>query len=76
MRSYLVALGGFGFTIAGTFTSINSSTRNSSPFIGSHPFSVMYFSINLRSNIEPLLGDNTGTSGTSFDTISTNQNNI
>lgn len=39
------------------------------PFIGSQPFSKMYFSTKRRSKIDPELGEMTGTSGTSFETL-------
>uniref|UniRef100_A0A1A9URA3 Uncharacterized protein n=1 Tax=Glossina austeni TaxID=7395 RepID=A0A1A9URA3_GLOAU len=63
----LVALGGFGFTIGGVFTSIKSSIFISLPLIGSQPFSVIYFSIIRFSKIAPENGDTTAMSGTSFD---------
>jgi len=48
--------------------STNCSRVNSSPFIGSVLFSLIYFSIRRLSKIEPDTGDTTGCSGTSLET--------
>ena len=62
----LVLLGGFGFTIGGTLTSIKSWILNSLFAIGSIPFSAINFSISLFSKIDPDTGERTGCSGTSL----------
>jgi len=48
--------------------STSCSTVNSSPFIGSVLFSLIYFSIRRLSKIDPDTGDTTGCSGTSLET--------
>jgi len=48
--------------------STNCSKVNSSPFIGSVLFSLIYFSMRRLSKIEPDTGDTTGCSGTSLET--------
>lgn len=63
-----MADGGLGFTTGVVLISMSCSTVSSFPLIGSVPFSEMYFSISLRSNIQPETGETTGCSGTSLDT--------
>lgn len=57
-------------------TSINCSTANSLPLMGSVPFSAMYFSIRRFSKIQPEAGDTTGCSGNSLETKIKSKNEI
>lgn len=52
--------------------STSCSSDKGCPFIGSVPFSAMYFSMSLRSNTWLDTGETQGCSGTSFETAITN----